>query len=180
MMEPNAKQTVYKYLEDMGVLEHGTSEDIENARKQYWRQYRAAWRKAKRAQGREVTICLTKIESAQLSHKAAQFGLTVNQYLKEAALAQSKQEVMAPQESLMRAIHEQLVLNCTAIQRVCEDADSAVEIEHRLIEQIARLENMVMAALKNAYSIEESIRQAVQNNPEMKLKILNTPENMQS
>lgn len=179
-MKQSANQTVYKYLEDLGVLEHGSPEDIENARKQYWRQYRAAWRKAKRAQGREVTICLTKNESTQLSRKAAQFGLTVNQYLKEAALAQSKQEVMAPQESVMRTIHEQLVLNCTAIQHACEDAESAVEIEHRLIEQIAHLENMVMAVLKNAYSIEESVRQAVQNNPEMKLKILNTLKNMQS
>lgn len=59
----NTKSNLCSYLRSSGVLENGTSEDIQKVKNDYWKEYKRIWRKNNRKSGKEITITFSMTSS---------------------------------------------------------------------------------------------------------------------
>ena len=62
MRSAKKKSSIYQYLDSINILESGTDDDISQARKKYWREYKAGWRRQKRKEEKELTTSWTADE----------------------------------------------------------------------------------------------------------------------
>lgn len=77
---------LYAYLESLGVLEHGSDEDIALAKKQYWASIRKEWRKQQRKECKSYAVFFTKSEQRLIVEAARKRKIPVTPYIKQAAL----------------------------------------------------------------------------------------------
>lgn len=101
------------YLESLGVLEHGTDEEIKEAKRQYRKKYHLLYKQNQRQNKPEFVINLSKengeyqrVLTASKAHK-----LSVSSFIQKAVFAYMEKRYLVP-NALQIVILEQLLANC--------------------------------------------------------------------
>lgn len=130
---------VWRYLEECGVLERGTADEIQAARNAYWKAYRRAWQKTQRT---SYTISLTDNEAKELLRAAAKHYRAPTTFIKDALFAYLHSSFVVPDIAAMQEIRILLARNYCLLQTLEENTDrdfeSALPLMVRLEEQVLR------------------------------------------
>lgn len=109
-MAHNYLSTLQEYLEESGVLENGTDEEIAAAKKEYQRRYQAQYRRTRRQTHPETTVTFTRDEWNFLKEVAKRHNQSLPKFIKQAALAYQTQQYIVPDEQAVARIEQLLSL----------------------------------------------------------------------
>ena len=74
---------VYAHLDARGLLENGTGKAIEQAKKQYWKEYRKKYNRLKRQENTSFQILCNVKEEKIIKQKAEKFHTSPTGYIKQ-------------------------------------------------------------------------------------------------
>lgn len=78
--------SLWHYLEEKGILENGTHEEIQKEKKKYWKNYRRHYQRSYRKTFREVTTRFTPDEYKAIGVQATALGISVPAFINTSAL----------------------------------------------------------------------------------------------
>lgn len=169
---------VYSYLDSTGVLEKGTDEVIIEARKEYWKKYKAQWRKQKRQVEKELTTSWTIDELKDLTKSARYHKMSRVGYIKSATIAYSNKAYIIPDKMEVRRIVQLLNMNYNLIQEMVDEKTLHLQTGKIILEKIFELERAVLVSLHSPKTVEELITEAVSKNPQLKPKLYQLLESL--
>jgi len=130
-------------------LSHSTEPEQE-ARKTYWRLYKANWRKNRRKEQKEFTVSFSPQELRLLTHNATSHHRSITRFIKEATLSYCTQQFLVPDQETVDQIRQILSLMYSHIQKITEDAVVSEETGATLMEKITLLETSILNCLTNS------------------------------
>lgn len=117
------------------------------ARKLYWNNYKAQWRKNRRRKLKEFAISYTQKELQNITNAAKGHKRSTTSFIKEASLAYCTQQFLVPDPQTINQIKELLSLTYTRIQHLTEDEKLSTDIGDKLLDLITQLEVTVLDLL---------------------------------
>ena len=136
---------VYKYLELSGVLDTGTSEDIERKRVEYWNIIKRKYKQEKRKTETEFKIYFTDTELQSINRASKFHRMSRTKYIKQATLAYANQKFLVPDQAAVNHITQLLSLNYSILQELTEKVP--FNLANELLRQMAGMEYQVLNAL---------------------------------
>lgn len=148
------KSGLQRYLEATGVLEWGTIEQIEEAKKYYKKLYQRSYKQRQRKVRPEIILSLSKDDHAALSNVAKKHHIKLASFVRDAALAYTQQQFLIPNEKEIIELREYLALIGYDIKRLREEATQSgeigiAELYHLLLDQITKLEEYTREKLEH-------------------------------
>ena len=124
--------TQAQYLAERGVLQHGSDEEIQQAKKQYRKAYQRFSKQRRRKERREFQPAFTSHELHLLENKASQTGSSITRYIHDATLAYAQKGFLVPASSTLEEIR--LLLNqIYHLLKENPNAQTLIEhLEHRM------------------------------------------------
>ena len=168
---------LYQYLLEIGVLENGTHEEIQAARKEYWREYKRKWRKERRRIKKEITISLNRQEWRRITREARRHNLSRTRFLRKACFAYINKSFVVPDEAGVRKIRQLLAMTYNSLQEMLEEDNVDFALVRKGLDIVQRLELDILPLLHHPKPLEEYLKDHVEKNPMNKdqlLKILNS------
>lgn len=162
---------IYEYLETCGVLETGTDKELEEARKEYWKKYRATYQRQKRKEQNAFTVLFNKKEMRLLKPVVQKHHSNYTRFIKQATLAYIQQQFVVIDPASVNQIRELLTKNYTTIQNI-EERFPVGYSRVSLTKQFADLEQEIQQALYNPKTLEEAIRTSITSDPDSRYVIL--------
>lgn len=126
----------------------GDQAAIAQAKAQWRREYKAAWRKSKRKRDKEVTLCWTPAEYRELTHEAKRHNMNVTQYCKAAILGYMHRRYVVPNQLQVQKILQLLALTYNTL---IEQEQSTPQI----LKLLQELERDIRIRLFSPKSIEQ-------------------------
>ena len=157
-MKNNRHTAFYAYMEPF--FEKGDSNAIAQAKKEYRRKYKAAWRNAKRKKDKEITTSWAKDEYKELKTVANHHKQNIARFVKESATAYMNQRFIYPDETLLR--------KTTQILELKEASGISVETTKKLLDDIYQLERDIRVTLYSPKTIEQVIKEELHKHPDDK------------
>jgi len=156
------------------VLDSGDEQLILQARKMYWKSYKANYRKQRRlTEGfKECMVTLSSNETQTIDAAARQHRRSRAQFIKKACLAYIRQQYLVPDSCIVGEIRHLLTLNYTAIQQLFNDARISYGNGIELMRLMEALELNILAGLRYPLSVEAYISEVVRKDPLYKDKIV--------
>lgn len=161
----NNKNSLYSFLDETGVLDSGNEKDISLARQEYWRKYKAEWRRRKRKEQKHFTVSLTDKEMRVLAPAAQKHHRSCTRFIKEAALAYCTKQFLSTDPEALNRIRELLALNYNSLQQLSEEIVFRENEAGRIMQTIEKLERDVLNTLQHPQSLEQWITETVLNDP---------------
>lgn len=99
--------SIWAYLDELGVLEIGSDEEIKQAKKQYWKKYFLEYKRNRRKTISEFPISLSKKngEYSRVRREACSHNMTTTTFLKKSAFAYMEKRFLVPdREKLSRLL----------------------------------------------------------------------------
>ncbi len=149
------KSSLYAYLDSTKVLETGSEQDIVNARKEYWRQYKAEWRRNQRNATKQYTIALTADEAKQITIAAKKHRRSITTFIKESCQAYLNTTYLVPDVVALNEIRQLLAINYNALQKLFDENVIPFQIGRTLVQQMAELEKNVFEKLYHPKEIND-------------------------
>lgn len=168
---------LYHFLHKIGVLENGTPEEIQAARKEYWREYKRRWRKRRRRNEKEITISLCHEEWQLLSQEARCHKLSRTRFLKLACLAYMNKSFVVPDVMQIRHISQLLAMTYNSLQEMLDENKIAIDDGRKVQDSVRRLEMNILPILHHPKSLEEYLKDHIDKKPENRsqlIKLLNS------
>ncbi len=159
---------MYEYLEASGVLDTGTEEAIAEVRKEYWKKYKATWRKQKRQTEKELTTSWTADEIKELTKAARHHNMSRVAFIKSAAIAYANKSFIVPDKTGVQRITQLLAMNYNLIQELIEERTFPLLSGKPILERIEKLEKEIRVSLYSPKTIEQLIIDAFASNPHLK------------
>jgi hypothetical protein len=170
-MNPKEKKmSLYDYLEP--VLEYGTEEQVALARKKYWADYKAAWRKNRRREQKEFTLSFTPKELQILKFAATTYKGSYTGFIKASALAYWQKQYLATDPMTINRVKELLALNYNVLQQLSEEERLSDDAGAVLMKKIADLEQEVLTTLRNPRTLEQWVQEIISDKPESRMKMM--------
>lgn len=121
-----------QYLAQLGVLEHGSEEEIKQAKIEYRRAYQRFSKQRRRKERIEFQPAFAPEELNLLKGKAAQAGSSITRYIHDAALAYANRGILLPTSPTLEEVR--LLLNqIYHLLKANPDAQTLIEhLEHRV------------------------------------------------
>src|ERR1019366_2635342 len=160
-MKRATKKGIYDYLDSIKILESGTDEDITLARKKYWREYKAAWRRNKRKNEKELTTSWAADELAELTKEARRHKISKTKFIKTSTLAYIDKRYIVPDQIEVRRIAQLLSITYNTIREMMDENALHLQTGKIILEKIFDLERQVLVSLHNPKTIEQLITEAV-------------------
>ena len=143
---------VWQFLELSGVLTTGSSEDIAQKRKEYWRNQKRIWKQERRKNETEFKICFTDTELKGIAKAASLHKMSRSRFIKQTALAYVGSGYVIPNIEELHKIKTALSLNYSALQEMVETDTVPYELGMELMQRIENLEQVVFEHLANSKS----------------------------
>lgn len=159
-----------EFLDSTGVLERGSQDQIEEAKRLYKRLYQRYYKRQQRLGKREVAVSLTEEEYGKLEEQARPYRISVPQLLKEATTAYFTKVYLVPEpEHIVRI--EQILADYQ--NKLRDIARAASGIHRNDLEQMFlalekhyfQLEEIVGKLLRSPFSLEDHIRVSLHRDP---------------
>lgn len=138
------KSALYKYLEP--VLQTGTPEDIAEAKKQYWKDYKKRFNKEKYANHTCFKILLTPQELKALQKAAKDRSSSPTNFIKQATLAATKQAGFVDKATLAK-VREMLVLYYGDVESYLEEQNVHQHQADDLLQRLAASQDALLDLL---------------------------------
>ena len=132
---------VYSFIDASGLLENGTGEAIELAKKQYWKDYRKKWNKEKRKSSKSFQIVFDLLELRIITREAEKNHIDPTTYIKQSALA-NKQSFVS--QAAVGEIRELVVLHHNTILTLIEENELSEPIGNVLLNQASHIERELL------------------------------------
>jgi len=168
---------IYQYLQSEGVLETGSDEAIKAARKRYWAQYKAAWRRNKRNTSKSFEIIMNPKEHARIQGAAKMHKRSSTSYIKEAALAYSQQLFLVPDITVVYEIKEALSLLSYALHDALDESYVNNGNLAEVIGIMTAFETKIYPLITEPVLLEQAIRKALQQKPDYQNELVNLINN---
>jgi hypothetical protein len=159
------KSNIYAYLDSAKVLETGGDQDIANARKEYWKLYKAGWRKKQRQETKEFTIVCTVQDAKDILEAARKHKRSGSNFIKESCIAYMNRRYIVPDRLTINSIRQQLAMNINTLKQLFDENKVSHQTGTSLLQQMAALEQLVLTGLHNPKTLEELITEAVRTSP---------------
>jgi len=143
------KSSIYAYLDSMKVLETGSEQDIVEARKAYWRIYKAEWRKDQRKSKKLIVLVLLPDEAKQLREGAKKHRRSLPRFIKESCFAYLNKQYLAPDPIALSTIRQLLAMNHNVMQKLFNENTIPFDAGRMVLAQMAELEQRVTNELYN-------------------------------
>jgi len=169
--------SIYAFLQAKGILEKGTHEEIQSARKEYWNDYKRRWRIEKRRKEKEVTLSLSRDELKLVTREAKRHNLSQTQFLKQASFAYINRSFIVPNSMEVKRIVQLLSMTYNSLQVMSEEEKLNSSMSREVLHAIHQLEIDILPLLHNPKSIEEHLKQHIEKrigNKEQLLKFINS------
>lgn len=152
---------IWKYLEECGVLNNGTEEQIKEARRAYKKKYILAYKRRQRAETKEFTILLNKDERKKISETAKNHHMTIVRFLKLAAMAYMDKTYIVPDREAVARIEQTLIQILNEIQAIAKRNKILFGLNPLAIEKrINKMEEVITDALRSPRAINHPTLQA--------------------
>ena len=169
MSKPIEIKGVWKYLQDSGVLDHGSAEDIEAARKTYWRFYRSKNKSDRRKLRPEINVGLTGKAMLEMFKEAAKdHNRSLSAFIRDSVVAYLEKSFVNPNKQDWNKILQVLYKIEIEIRKISEDDQEAGNYHRNyelLIEKLMKLESELESTLHNPRMLEHAIRETIQRKP---------------
>jgi hypothetical protein len=172
------KNSIYTYLSSTKVLETGSDQDIAAAKKQYWKEYKAEWRKKQRQATREFTIVCNPTDAQIIVNAARQHKRSLQAFIKEACLANIRKHYLVPDITAINTIQQQLAMNYNSILQLFDENLVTYQTGTTLLRKITELEHTVLAQLHTPKTLEQWIADTIRSSPEYKDTIIALLQNL--
>ncbi len=147
---------IWEYLDNIGILEHGTEEEIKMAKKTYRKEYLLKYKQEQRKKKPEFTVNFSQNgEYSKVSNAAKSHKMTVTRFIHEAVLAYISQTFVVPNTEQI-AYLEHILSEClNQIQTILKPKDKYHWDREKKLEEIE----------KKIQSLEEAINTFFRNPP---------------
>ena len=169
---------IYQYLDLLKVLESGTEEDITSVRQNYWREYKAKWRRQKRKEEMEITTSWTSDELREINKEAKRHKISKTKFIKTSTLAYIDKRYIVPDQIEIRRIAQLLALSYNSIQEMINENALHLQTGKIILEKIFELEREVLVSLHNPKTLEQLLIEAVNTTPQIKARLYHLLENI--
>jgi predicted HicB family RNase H-like nuclease len=164
MRKAKANSNLYTHLRKSGVLEHGNHEQIQSARKEYWKEYKRLWKKDRRKKEKEFTISFNSEEQKILTEAAKRHKISRTAFIKQATFAYINNSFVVPDSMEVKQIAQLLAMSYNSIQELFVEDKIDSQIGRVLFEKISDLEREILPLLHSPKSLEEYIKDHIQKN----------------
>ncbi|MEA3427305.1 MAG: hypothetical protein U9R46_13760 [Bacteroidota bacterium] len=162
------KSNLYEYLDTSGVLDTGSDEAIEKARKEYWKKYKAHWRKQKRQTEKELTTSWTVDELKDLTKAARHHNMSRVAFIKSATIAYTHKAFIVPDKTGVQRIAQLLAMNYNLLQEMIDQRTFPLLSGKPILDRIEELEKAVLVSLNSPKTFEQIVTDAIQSKPHLK------------
>lgn len=152
-MKHKHNSKLHAFLDEQGVLEHGSEDDIRAAKRVYWKSYYKRYRTAQRAEKPEYNVALSRKNGVygKVALAAKRHKMTITQFLRTATLAYLDRQYVCPNIDQVQRI-ERLLMDCLNEIKVITTRRDRYQYEREqkldvIAERIARLETDIRQAL---------------------------------
>lgn len=143
-MKSKSNNGIYAFLDNAGILEYGSPEEIAAARCQYLKAYHAAYRKKQRQKRFECTVSFTVTEKRELADASQSHHLPITKLIQCAALAYIRSENVPIDSETLNDIQASLTMIFSNIQlweesnngNQLSEINSALETIEKTLQQI--------------------------------------------
>ena len=163
---------VYGFLLTRGVLEKGTDQEIQNARREYWKEYKRKWRNEKRKTEKELTASFNSEELKLLTQEAKRHKMSRTQFMKQTSLAYISKNYIVPNIYEVKQIAQLLSMTYNSMQDLVDENKVSSNIGRNSLEIIYQLEREILPILHNPKTIEEYIKKYIGKDTENKSRLL--------
>lgn len=91
---------IYEYLQNTGLLEHGSAAQIEGAKKLYWQSVRRQWKQQHRSQIKSYTIFLSAKQQRKLEKASKEVKVSINAFIKNSCLAVIQEQATVDKKTI--------------------------------------------------------------------------------
>jgi hypothetical protein len=163
------KKTSPYYVFMTPFFEKGDALAIEAAKKEYFKLYKANWRKQFRVENKEIATSWTKQEYKELENFAKEHKLPITQYIKQATIAYGNKRYIVPDKKVIQKGIQYLAMTYNTIEQIEEKEKLNLRDIKITIDQ---LEKQLRETILSPYTIEQSIDMLLAKEPELKQYLL--------
>ena len=146
------------------VLDKGKAA-IEEAKKQHFKKYKAAWRKAFRKQHKQFTLSFTAEEARELSKEAKKAHRSKVAFIKSCYFAYINKVYLIHDPKVLLEIRQQLGFTYNALMNLIERNHIPKDLGQTLLQQLSDFEQRLLSKLHNPKSLEDWIQDTLVNKP---------------
>lgn len=162
-------QTLKEFLFASGILEYGTPEEIEEAKRAYRKEYLREKKRAFRAENQEVTIAFPKKDIVIFEENAIYHNMRLADYVKACVYAYVNQGFIIPDNQQIQKLELLLRRIGNNVNQIARSANTFEEVEKENIQlmqnQINNLEAELSQQLRQPLNLEIAIRNELKRNP---------------
>ena len=148
-MSKRSNSKLWQYLEEQGVLEHGTDEQIKRAKRAYKKIYIFNYKRKQRHANPEYIISFSsqKGEHKKVTEASKEHNTSVTKFIKSATLAYIDKTYLVPDKDQVAELEQTLSQCRNEIQRISRNRIQAVKdliqaIERRISDMEASINDL--------------------------------------
>jgi hypothetical protein len=172
MYSKKRKQGLYGDPSFLKALELGSESAIAAARAQYYRTYKADWRKRQRRENQDFCVSLSDGEYRQLKAAAEKHKISTTRMIKLGALAYIAKKYLVSDVLAVGAIKQEITVAISLIRRLIDDNLLPFQLANKMALHIEAMEERILFDLCYPRTLEQYIQEAISENPEYRNKIL--------
>jgi len=139
---------VYEFLQTTGLLEHGTTDQIREAKKTYWARVRKQWKRDHRAQYASYTIFFSEKQHQLLQQYASANNTSIKKLLKNHC-EQMLTGKSVFNKQLIGKIRESLMLFHSELEKLNITQHQSGDVINSLLNQFTLVETTILFSLIN-------------------------------
>lgn len=148
----NRNSALWIYLEESGILEHGSPEQINAIKREYRRKYLKNYKSTRRKQGLEVVVTLSEKERERLHKQARRHQLSLPRFLRQSSIAFLNQTYLVPNAAQVARMEQALAECIREIQAIGKSR------ERRWLSQEWKIEALVAQVEKLSTQLTSALR----------------------
>ena len=172
------KGGLWNYLGSIdGLLEYGSDEMIEQAKRDYRKIYQRQYGRKRRTQNQQYTVWLSPKENAKVIQSAKAHHQSPSQFIRLAALSYLSQVFLVPDKKRVARLFQMLSLCHNDVKHIAKAQPTNFWSRNKdynlLAERIEALETELVQLLRKPTDLEREIGEAIIHNPELRKRLLN-------
>jgi hypothetical protein len=165
---------IWEFLEQKGVLEKGTDEEIKAAKKEYRKQYLLAYKRWQRENKPEFSVYFSKErgEFQKIKRAATEHRMTIPAFLKKAVFAYLDKTYVVPDREAVSRM-ELLLSQCfTEVQKLAGAKNLLYWQQFEDIQKcFQRMEREMVSALRHPLSLEDLLKSSLERDASLRERL---------
>lgn len=161
--------SLYAYLDALEVWGQG-AEAVAQAKADYWRSYKAKWRRENRKTNIDISVAFKKSDATCIQTEAKRHGLSSTEFIRKAVLSYFTRRYIVPDKRQLAHMEIRLAETVSRIRQVATAKDrdywQREDRYQRLEKEVSHLKELVTDTLTFPKLLREAVAREVQTNTE--------------